>query len=111
MKGTIVCFLCVFITHTVSQNVKTLYLSKINDVRYQCVDPGCSALNNISTTDLRDCQVACLSDMSCRTLTYDQSNNRCQLFADIPSQYGDLVTHVGVVTMTAIDERQLSARK
>jgi hypothetical protein len=49
--------------------------------------------------------------MNCLTATYDQSNSECGLFADIPNQYGTIVPQAGVVTLMAIDGRQLSARK
>jgi hypothetical protein len=60
---------------------------------------------------LRNCQLACLSDEQCLTVTFDQNSNQCELFSDIPSQYGNLSAQTGVVTMTAIDGRQLPARK
>jgi len=86
-------------------------LSKINDVRYQCLDPGCSPSTILSVVNLIKCQIACLSNVNCRTVTYDQSNSSCELFVDIPSQYGHLVAQTGVVTLIANDDRQLSARK
>ena len=65
----------------------------------------------MSAANLRACQIACLADATCRTATYDQSDSYCELFADIPSQYGNIVPQSGVVTLMAIDNRQLSARK
>ncbi len=111
MKHTVVLLLLTIIVQLASQNIRTLLLSKINDVQYQCVDPGCSSATSITVTNLRDCEIACLSNMNCRTATYDQSNSECGLFADIPSQYGTIVPQAGVVTLMAIDGRQLSARK
>ncbi len=111
MKHTIVLLLLTIITQSASQNIRTLLLSKINDVRYQCVDPGCSSATIISAANSEVCQIACLSNVNCRTVTYDQSNSYCELFADIPSQYGNIVAQAGVATLMAIDDRQLSARK
>ncbi len=111
MKHTVVLLLLTIIAQTPSQNIRTLLLSKINDVQYQCVDSGCSSATIISVANLRHCEMACLSDINCRTATYDQSNSECGLFADIPSQYGSIVPQAGVVTLMAIDGRQLSARK
>jgi hypothetical protein len=111
MKHTIVLLLLTIIGLSASQNIRTLFLSKINDIRYQCVDPGCSSPTTITVATLIACQIACLSNDNCRTATYDQSNSGCELFADIPSQYGNLVAQAGVVTLMAIDDRQLSARK
>jgi hypothetical protein len=111
MKHTIVLLLLTIIAQSASQNIRTLLLSKTKDVRYQCVDPGCSSPTIITVANLIACEIACLSNVNCRTATYDQSNSGCELFADIPSQYGNLVAQAGVVTLMAIDGRQLSARK
>jgi len=111
MKHTLVLLLLTFIAPSASQNIRTLLLSKRSDVRYQCVDPGCSSPTNIIVATLIDCEIACLSNINCRTATYDQSNSYCELFADIPSQYGNIVAQADVVTLMAIDDRQLSARK
>ncbi len=111
MKHTIVLLLLTIIAQSASQIIRTLLLSKTKDVRYQCVDPGCSSPTIITVATLIACEIACLSNSNCRTATYDQSNSGCELFADIPSQYGNLVAQAGVVTLMAIDDRQLSARK
>jgi hypothetical protein len=111
MKHTILLLLLTIIAQSTSQNIRTLLLSETNDVRYQCADPGCSSPTIVSASSLRDCEFGCLSNVNCRTATYDQSNSSCELFADITSQYGNIVAQAGVVTLMAIDNRQLSARK
>ncbi|CAF1178264.1 unnamed protein product [Adineta steineri] len=62
-------------------------------------------------TNSKACQIACLTNMNCRTVTFDQANNKCELFADVPSQYGSLMAQADFVTFIAIDNRQLSPRK
>jgi hypothetical protein len=104
-------FLFTIITQSISQDIRSLLLSKMIDIQYQCNNPGCSPSTIISVSNLRNCQLVCLSDTQCRTVTFDQSNQQCEVFSDIPSQYGQLLTQTGVVTMTAIDDRRLSARK
>jgi hypothetical protein len=111
MKHAIVLLLLTIIAQSASQNIRTLLLSKTKDVRYQCVDPGCSSPTTITVATLIACEIACLSNVNCRTATYDQSNSDCKLFADVPSQYGNIVAQAGVVTLMAIDDRRLSARK
>jgi hypothetical protein len=106
-----VLLLFTIITQSFSQDIRTLKLYKMNDIKYQCINLGCSPSTIVSASNLRRCQIACLSDTNCRTVTFDQSNNHCELFADIPSQYGNTLAQAGVVTMIAIDGRQLSARK
>ncbi len=111
MKNTIVLFLFLILAQSESQYSNTLMLSIMNDVRYQCVDPGCSSPIIISVSNLKSCQIACLMDANCRTATFDQSMNQCELSPDIPSQYGSMISQAGVVTLIAIDNRQKSARK
>lgn len=106
-----VLLLLIIVNQLVSQNIRTLKLSIIIDTKYQCLSPGCSTSNLVYESNLRRCQIACLSDTNCRTITFDQSNNHCELFPDIPSQYGNMSAQADVITMVAIDDRQLSARK
>ncbi len=111
MKHTIVLFLFIILAQSESQNSNTLMLTIMNDIRYQCVDPGCSSPTIISVSTLKSCQIACLMDINCRTAMFDQSINQCELSPDIPSEYGSMIPQAGVVTLTAIDNRQKSARK
>ena len=106
-----VLLLFIIITQSVSQNIRTLRLSKMIDTKYQCMTAGCSPSILVSVSTLRRCQIACLSDANCRTVTFDKSSNHCELFPDILSQYGNMLPQADAVTMTAIDGRQLSARK
>jgi len=111
MKHTIVLFLLVIIAQSESQNSNTLMLSIMNDVRYQCIDLGCSSPIIMSVSNVRACQIACLMDANCRTATFDQSMNQCELFTNISSENGSMIAQIGVVTLTAIDRTQESARK
>jgi len=81
------------------------------DFKYDCTNQGCSPLSTAYVSSLRACQIACLSDTQCRTVNFYQSNNQCELFADTADQYGSYLAQMDVVTMTAIDNRKLSARK
>ncbi len=111
MKYTIVLFLFIIILQSESQYSNTLMLSIMNDVRYQCISQGCSSPIIMSVSNVRACQIACLMDANCRTATFDQSMNQCELSPDIPSEYGSMISQADVVTLTAIDNRQNSARK
>lgn len=111
MLCTFLLFPFIFITPLGTQDIRTLELSEIIDAKYDCINQGCSPLTIVHVSSLRTCQIACLSGTQCRTVNFYQSNNQCELFADIPDQYGSFVAQVGVVTMTAIDDRKLSARK
>ena len=111
MANTKLLFLFTIITQAVSQDTRTLMLSIVTNIKYQCDNPGCSPSTIVSVSSLRNCQFVCLNDAQCRTVTFDEYSNQCELFSDIPSQYGNLLAKTGVVTMTVIDHRQLSACK
>ena len=111
MTNTKLLFLFTIITQSVSQDIRSLMLSTDINIKYQCNNPGCSPSTIVSVSSLRNCQFTCLNDAQCRTVTFDQNSNQCELFSDIPSQYGTLLPQTSVATMTAINDRQLSARK
>lgn len=103
-------FLIIIIIQLDATNINTLLLSQINDVRYQCIDADCSISTIIFRPNLKACQMSCLTNMNCRTITFDQINHQCELFADIPSEYGSLIAQTDVITFIAIN-RQLPTRK
>ncbi len=111
MINTKLLLLLTIITQSISQEIRSLLLSEMMNIKYQCNSTGCSPSTIVSVSSLVDCQLVCLMNTQCRTITFDQSNDKCEVFSDIPSQYGDLLVQTGVVTMTAIDDRELSARK
>ena len=111
MLCTLILFSFICIVPLAVQDIRTLKLSKIIDAKYDCTNQGCSPLSIVHVSNLRACQIACISDTQCRTVNFYQSNNQCELFADIPEQYGSFLTQANVVTMTAIDDRKLFARK
>ncbi|CAF0742476.1 unnamed protein product [Adineta steineri] len=85
-------------------------LSRFIDIKYQCNNPGCSSSIIDPASSLRDCQFTCLADAQCRTITFDENSNQCELFSDIPSQYGNLLAQSGVITMTVMDDTQVTDR-
>jgi hypothetical protein len=101
----------VIIVHSILQDMRSMKLTKLIDTKYQCTGPGCSASTIVFVLSLRNCQIACLADAQCRTASFSQSISQCELFADIPNEYGTLSEEANVVTMIAIDGRQSSTRK
>ncbi len=111
MALTVILFLIIILAKSDSQDIRSLELYQMSDTNYQCIDPACSPSTIVSVSDIRSCQIACLSDAKCRTVTFDHSTNVCQMFFDIPSVNGNLLTQAGVETMIAIDDRQLLGGK
>jgi hypothetical protein len=101
----------VIIVHSVLQDMRSMKLTKLIDTKYQCTSPGCSPSILVPVSSLRDCQIACLADAPCRTASFSQFISQCELFAEIPNEYGTLSAEANVVTMIAIDDRQSSTRK
>ena len=101
----------VIIAQTVSQDTRSIRLSRANDVKYQCNNVGCLSSTIVSVSSLRRCEMVCLSNSECRTVTFDSYTKQCEMFPDILCQFGNLSVQLGAVTMTALDYRRLSARK
>ncbi|CAF1052228.1 unnamed protein product [Adineta ricciae] len=74
-------------------------------MKYQCNTSDCSASINVSYSNLRQCQILCLSNTQCCTISYEKMTKRCELFSNLPSQYGQLIAQAGVITMIAISGR------
>ena len=91
--------------------MRSIQLSQMNNIKYECISVGCLPSTTVFTSDLRRCQMACLAMIQCRTASFYQSTNQCDLFTDIPDQYGSLLTAIGVVTFTATDSRRSFSRK
>ena len=111
MRNTIVLPLLLFTVGTISQDIRSIHLSQLKNTKYECDIGGCTPSTIISSVDLQSCRIACLKNYQCRTVTFYQNTNQCEIFVDIPSQYGKLSAQTGVLTMIADDERLLSARK
>jgi len=94
-----------------AQNIRTIKLSEMIDTKYDCANQGCSPFNIAHVSSLKACQIFCLSVIECRTVNFYQSNNLCELFVDIADEFGIYVQQIDVISMTAIDDRKLSARE
>ena len=111
MLSALVVFEYVLIAQSVSQDIRSIELSEIINVKYQCNSVGCSSPIILFATNLKDCQFGCLDEPQCRTVSFYQSMNRCELYIDGPDQYGALLNEAGVVTVIVIDDRQPFTRK
>lgn len=70
MLRRLLTFLSIFVVPCHSQEIRTLELQQIDSFQYQCTDPGCSLSTSIYVSSLRNCQIACLADAQCRTITF-----------------------------------------
>ena len=90
---------------------KSMMFKQLLNIRYECLDVGCSSSSTISVSTMKDCMFSCLFNDDCRTLVYDQSSQLRQWFIDSPNQYGILQAQSNFITLTVADEIQLSTCK
>lgn len=111
MSSMLLLFIYTIIVQSMAQNMRSIKLSQMNNIKYECVSVGCLPSTTLFTPNLRRCQMACLAMIQCRTASFYQSTNQCDLFTDIPDEYGRLLVAVNVVTVTTTDSRRLFPRK
>ncbi|CAF1940341.1 unnamed protein product [Rotaria magnacalcarata] len=60
--------------------------------------------DSISTvSNVKICQMLCLTEERCRTINFRQSIEQCELFIDIPDSGGHVSTSIATVFMTVIN--------
>ena len=91
------------VTQSILPNIRSIELAHIINTRFQCINTVCSPPAIVFASNLRDCQYACLINAQCRTASFHQSINQCELFSGIPGQYGILLEDLDSITVTAID--------
>ncbi|CAF2685644.1 unnamed protein product [Rotaria sp. Silwood2] len=80
-----------------------MIMSSMIDVEFRCPNASCYPLAKISVSRLLYCQTACLAQERCRTINFHQSNNLCELFAEVPDNNDTILANTGTVLMTIID--------
>lgn len=83
-------YLLLIVSHTLSQDIRSMHLSKLTNIIYQCNTSDCLSSTVVSTAGLQNCKIACLNNGQCRTVTFDSNNNQCEIFVNIPSENGNL---------------------
>ncbi|CAF1358120.1 unnamed protein product [Adineta steineri] len=109
MAHKVIILLFLIIAQATPDDMRSICFSKIDDMNYQCISTGCLSFTNATVSNLRHCEMACLANINCRTATFDQSSNNCQLFENIPTEYGSMSSQAGVVTLVTISIRQAPA--
>lgn len=104
-------FFFVFLRISLTEETDSVLFSISENTQYQCTSPGCTPSQINFTNTLLKCGYACLMNSQCHLANYNHLNHLCEIFADIPSQYGTLLSQLNIATIIAIDDRQASARK
>ncbi|CAF3603817.1 unnamed protein product [Adineta steineri] len=89
------------------ENSRSLFLRKFLGVKYICNKTSCSPSTIIFGKNQVQCEISCLNDLQCYLLTFDLSNNQCEIFSSISIDYGNLIQQQNVITMITLDNEQL----
>ncbi|CAF4218750.1 unnamed protein product [Adineta steineri] len=74
----------------------------IPDSKFQCANTTCLPFINIITSNVRNCQVVCLTQSQCRAATFHRSTSNCELFADMLNQNENILADDDATSMNVI---------
>ncbi|CAF3784771.1 unnamed protein product, partial [Adineta steineri] len=77
-------------------------MSLIPDSKFQCANTTCLPFINVITSNVRNCQVACLTQSQCRAATFHRSTSNCELFADMLNQNENMLADDDATSMNVI---------
>ncbi|CAF1204179.1 unnamed protein product [Adineta steineri] len=91
------------ITQTVGDGgIRSEQMSLMPASKFQCVNTTCLPFISVITTDIRNCQFACLGQSQCTAATFHQSNSNCELFDNMLNQNGNMLADVDATSMNVI---------
>ncbi|CAF1061893.1 unnamed protein product [Adineta steineri] len=90
------------ITQTVGEDIRSQQISLIPDSKFQCVNTTCLPFISIITTDIKNCQFACLGQSQCAAATFHRSTSNCELFDNMSNQNGNMLADVDATSMNVI---------
>ncbi|CAF4166197.1 unnamed protein product [Adineta steineri] len=106
MASRRVCLWLLFmiITHSIGEDIRSAQMSLIPDSKFQCANTTCLPFLNVITSNIKNCQVACLAQSQCRAATFHRSTTNCELFGDMLNQNGNMLADVDATSMDVISE-------
>ncbi|CAF1225795.1 unnamed protein product [Adineta steineri] len=90
------------ITQTVGEDIRSEEMSIIPDSKFQCANTTCLPFISVTTTDIRNCQFACLGQSQCIAATFHRSTSDCELFDNMLNQNGNMLADVDATSMDII---------
>ncbi|CAF1206802.1 unnamed protein product [Adineta steineri] len=104
MASRRVCLLLtvMIVTQAVGEDIRSVEISLMPDCKFQCANTTCLPFINIITSDIKNCQVACLVQSQCRAATFHRSTSGCELFADMLGQDGNMLADADATSMNVI---------
>ncbi|CAF1325871.1 unnamed protein product [Adineta steineri] len=102
--GVGVWLLFMIITQIVGEDTGSIIMSLMPDSKFQCANTTCLPFINIITSNVMNCQFACLVRNQCRAATFHQSACNCELFNKTLSQNESMLADVDATSMNVISE-------
>ncbi|CAF4213198.1 unnamed protein product, partial [Adineta steineri] len=104
MASRTVCLWLLFmiITQTVGEDTQSMIMSLTPDSKFQCTNTTCLPFISVIASNIRNCQIVCLTQSHCRAATFHRSTSNCELFGDMLNQNENMLTDVDATTMNII---------
>ncbi|CAF1443645.1 unnamed protein product, partial [Adineta steineri] len=90
------------IKQSVGEDTRSVRMSLIPDSKFQCANTTCLPFINVIASNIKKCQVACLTQIQCRAATFHRSTSNCELFADVLNQNENMLADVDATSMNVI---------
>ncbi|UJR06604.1 hypothetical protein I4U23_010888 [Adineta vaga] len=78
-------------------------MSIMNGWQFQCATTTCLPFSTVTVSNVRQCQTKCLYYTQCKSINFQLSISRCQLFSDTLDPSTDLQASTGMITMIVKD--------
>ncbi|CAF1463399.1 unnamed protein product, partial [Adineta steineri] len=104
MALTRVCSWLLFmvITQVVGEDAQSIIMSLMPDSTFECANTTCLPFDNVTTSNIRSCQLACLTQSQCTAATFHRSTSSCQLFNNMLNQNGNMLADVDATSINVI---------
>ena len=95
--------LSVLITQSSEQEDKrSVQMKIITGYRFQCATTTCLPFGTTTTSNIRKCQMTCLSEEHCRASSFHRDTFACELFTDILDQTSNMLADPDTTTILNI---------
>ncbi|CAF0762109.1 unnamed protein product [Adineta steineri] len=98
------CLLFMIITQSLGEDIRSMEISLMIDSKFQCANTTCLPFVNVISTDIRNCQFACLGQSQCTAATFHQSTSDCELFDNMVNQNGNVLIDADTISMSVISQ-------
>lgn len=107
LKAISLLLFLVLIKQAAGEDTQSLMMSLFDSCVFQCAQTTCLPFSNVTVTDVRQCQFACLKQARCKAATYYQQTSYCQLYDNTVTQNESMSYSMHTVTMMAIPGTRL----